>query len=108
MAQLTVYHQQKKHQIEVPEGSNLRSVLLQNNLSPYTKLTRKLNCGGNGVCATCGIIPVENVPKPLHWHDRLAAQFHYPRLSCQITIKGNMVIRLDDDKKVWGKPLNRR
>ena len=108
MPLLTVHQNQKIHQINILAGSNLRSVLVENKLSLYTALTEKLNCGGNGICATCGIIPIKNVPQPVHWHDRLAHQFNYPRLSCQILIHEDMTVQLDTEKKIWGKPLHRR
>ena len=89
--------------IEVEVGSNLRQVLLAHAYSPYTKVTHRLNCGGRGLCATCGVWILENEPEPLHWHDQLAAQFRYPRLSCQITITHPMTISLLTDKVIWGK-----
>lgn len=91
------------HQIEVDEGVNLRKILLQHNYSPYTKLTRVVNCGGRGICATCGVWVEEGQSAPEHWHDKLASRFGYPRLSCQITIREDMTIRILDDKIIWGK-----
>jgi hypothetical protein len=32
----------------------------------------------------------------------LAQQFGYPRLSCQIHVAGDMVVRLIPEKKIWG------
>ncbi|SFR69479.1 2Fe-2S iron-sulfur cluster-binding protein [Halogeometricum limi] len=83
-------------------GTILRDHLLEHDLSPYARLTERANCGGNGVCATCGVRIREGEPAPTHWHDRLAARFGYPRLSCQIRITGPMVVELVDDKRVWG------
>lgn len=103
MPVLTVLHHNQVTQIEVPVGSNLRAILLMNNLSPYARLTKRLNCRGNGLCATCGVWIETGEPDPEHWHDHLAAQFGYPRLSCQVTVDADMVIRLLDDKKIWGE-----
>jgi ferredoxin len=83
-------------------GTTLRDHLLEHGLSPYARLTERANCGGNGLCATCGVRIPAGEPDPTHWHDRLAARFGYPRLSCQIRIRGPMVVELVDDKRVWG------
>ena len=87
-------------ELDVERGRNLRRVLLDADLSPYARATRRLNCGGRGLCATCGV-RVREGPPPKHWHDRLAARFGYPRLSCQITVAAPMTVSLVD-KRVWG------
>lgn len=91
------------HTLKVPHGANLRRVLLQHDLSPYTKVTQRLNCGGRGLCATCGVRIEAPAPEPTHWHDRLAKRFGYPRLSCQITVTRSMKVHLLPDKVVWGR-----
>jgi ferredoxin len=90
------------HDLAVPDGANLRRVLLQHGLSPYTRWTRSLNCGGRGLCATCGVRLADEAPAPTHWHDQLAARFGYPRLSCQITVDGPLTVHLLPDKRIWG------
>ena len=89
------------HTLEVPAGANLRRVLLDAGLSPYTALTARANCGGRGLCATCGVW-MDPAPPPVHWHDRLAAAWGYPRLSCQITVERDAAAAIPD-KVVWGK-----
>lgn len=91
------------HTIEVPRGTNLREVLLDHDLSPYTALTARVNCGGRGLCATCGVRLDAPALEPTHWHDVLAARFGYPRLSCQITIDHDLQVRLLPDKRIWGR-----
>lgn len=91
------------HELEVEDGANLRDVLLRNALSPYTTLTESLNCGGRGLCATCGVRFEGDAPTPTHWHDRAAERFRYPRLSCQITVDRDLTVRLLPDKRIWGK-----
>ena len=71
--------------LAVPAGTNLRRALLDADCSPYSPPATRLNCGGRGLCATCGV-RVSDAPKPRHWHDRLAARFGSPRLPCQMTV----------------------
>jgi len=101
--QLNICIDEEIRVLTVPEGANLRHVLLEAGISPYSNITRKLNCGGRGLCATCGVLIEEGKPKPRQWHDRLAKSFGYPRLSCQITVTQPMTIRILTDKIVWGK-----
>ncbi|QSG03575.1 Ferredoxin [Natranaeroarchaeum sulfidigenes] len=100
--QLTVHAEGEVHQFEVGRGRNLRNALLDRGHSPYTDLTSSLNCGGRGICATCGVRIVDGEPSPEHWHDRAADRFGYPRLSCQITVEEPMTVLLVDDKRIWG------
>ncbi|KAL9650626.1 hypothetical protein ABK040_016358 [Willaertia magna] len=39
--------------IKVPKGSNLRTVLLENNIPLYNGKSQTFNCGGIGTCGTC-------------------------------------------------------
>jgi ferredoxin len=96
-----VRHGDGETALDVRRGRTLRDVLLEHDLSPYTRLTRRANCGGRGVCATCGVRLREG-PDPDHWHDRIAARFGYPRLSCQVTVEEAMVVELDEEKLIWG------
>ncbi len=104
---LTVHYRGQQHTFEVVAGQNLRHALLQQGLSPYTALTGRVNCGGRGLCATCGVIVHGEPPAPTHWHDRLAARYRYPRLSCQITVNANLHITIPP-KVVWGSRLPRQ
>ena len=95
--------------LRVRRGTVLRDALLAADrstepvpdLSPYASATERLNCGGRGLCATCGVRVVEG-PAATHWHDRLAERFGYPRLSCQVTVDGPMTVALVTNKRVWG------
>jgi len=92
------------HRLSVPHAAVLRDALLRHDLSPYTRWTRQLNCGGRGLCATCGVrFDDDTAPPPVHWHDQLAARFGYPRLSCQIRVNRPMTVRLLPDKIIWGR-----
>jgi len=108
MPTVTILTGQNAHQLRVEEGANLRLALLEANYSPYAPLTRRLNCGGRGLCATCGVWIVEAEPRPQHWHDHLASAFGYPRLSCQVSVSADMTIRLVEDKIIWGGRDGRR
>ncbi|MFC7070688.1 2Fe-2S iron-sulfur cluster-binding protein [Halobaculum lipolyticum] len=91
----------------VEPGVPLRDALLAADgdegvdLSPYADATERLNCGGRGLCATCGVRVIDG-PEASHWHDRLAERFGYPRLSCQVTVREPMTVALVTDKRVWG------
>lgn len=103
MPTLTIIQDDRQQNIAVQPGANLREVLLAHGFSPYTSFTKIANCGGRGLCATCGVWIEEAEPKPEHWHDRLASRFGYPRLSCQITIQDDMTVRILTDKVIWGE-----
>jgi ferredoxin len=90
------------HTLMLPYDTNLRCALLRHDLSPYSRWTDTLNCGGRGLCATCGVRLGTNAPPPMHWHDRIAAQYGYPRLSCQITVDRPLTVYLLPEKRIWG------
>lgn len=100
---VTVWCDDQHHTLQVADSANLRQLLLDSDLSPYAALTRQLNCGGRGLCATCGVWLEAEAPVPDHWHDQLAARFGYPRLSCQVTVMTDLVVRLVTDKRIWGR-----
>jgi ferredoxin len=90
------------HRITAEPGTNLRRLLLDHDLSPYTRVTGRANCGGRGLCATCGVrLLGEDLP-PAHWHDALADRFGYPRLSCQLTVEDDLTVAIPE-KIVWGR-----
>lgn len=99
---LVVRHAQGETVVNALPGRTLRDVLREHDLSPYTRLTERANCGGRGLCATCGV-RVREGPEPDHWHDKLAERFGYPRLSCQVEVREDMVVELDEEKVVWGR-----
>ena len=101
MPTLTIYTGAETITLQVEPGANLRQTLLDNGLTPYVTLTRRANCGGRGICATCGVW-IDAPPKPTHWHDKAAHTFGYPRLSCQIVVEQDMTVRLIPEKWIWG------
>lgn len=99
---VVVRHDTAETTLNVRRGRVLRDVLLEHGFSPYSRATERLNCGGRGLCATCGV-RLRAGPAADHWHDRLADQFGYPRLSCQVEVEEGMVVELDEEKLVWGR-----
>lgn len=98
---VTVHHDGETTELSVAEGTLLRDALRAADISPHSRAGRRLNCGGRGLCATCGVRVLADEPPPEHWHDRLADRFGYPRLSCQIRVTGPLAVRIPE-KLVWG------
>ena len=98
---VTVVSEGTETELSVPTGTTLREALLAADCSPYGRLSEHANCGGRGLCATCGVRLAADMAAD-HWHDRLADRFGYPRLSCQVTVDRDMRVTLLDDKLVWG------
>jgi ferredoxin len=90
--------------LDAPRGAVLRDVLLDNEISPHGAYAKVLNCGGRGLCATCGVRVLESDgdTAPEHWHDRLADRYGYPRLSCQLTVDAPLSVAVLPEKRVWG------
>jgi ferredoxin len=89
--------------LTAPTGATLRDVLVDAGKSPYTRLTERLNCGGRGLCATCGVrIDESTEPEPTHWHDDVASRWGYPRLCCQIRLESDLRVRIPQ-KVIWGR-----
>lgn len=103
---VTVIADGKKATIKVERGANLRDALLERGFPVYGTLSRYANCGGRGLCSTC-TVEVNPAPEPTHWHDAAAVRFGYPRLSCCITVKEPLTVRLLD-KHVWGQVFPRQ
>ncbi len=90
--------------IEVPEGSNLRKVLLKEGFPLYQGKDKLLNCLGNGLCGTCRIEIVDgkNAPPmtPLEesaltglapFYGRLAPK--NVRLACRIAVTKDLTLK---------------
>ncbi|WP_073310817.1 2Fe-2S iron-sulfur cluster-binding protein [Halobaculum gomorrense] len=106
---VSVRHGDGEATLLVNRGAMLRDALFaadaetgaDTDLSPYARATERVNCGGRGLCATCGVRVIDG-PEASHWHDRLADRFGYPRLSCRIRVTEPMTVALVTDKRVWG------
>jgi ferredoxin len=97
---VTVSYPDGVETLTVPDGTVLRDALREAGLSPHSRVGRRLNCGGRGLCATCGV-RLADPPDPDHWHDDLADRFSYPRLSCQIRVTRDLRVTIPE-KLVWG------
>ena len=82
----------------------LREALLEHDLEVYGSVSRRANCGGRGLCGTCGVRVREGTPEPEQWHDAAAERWGYPRLSCQMRVTEPITIELVE-KVVWGQLL---
>ena len=100
---LTVRVDDEETTITVERGTVLRDALLERGFPVYGTVSSRLNCGGRGLCGTCGVA-LDSAPGPTHWHDTAAARFGYPRLSCCIEVEEPMTVRLLD-KYMWGQVL---
>ena len=94
-----------EQEITAEAGENLRQVLLKNDVPLYGSLSKHANCGGRGLCATCGVYLLSNDLPPIHWHDRLAHKFGYPRLTCQLKVTEDLTIQIPENKVMWGQLL---
>ncbi|MGE3808626.1 MAG: 2Fe-2S iron-sulfur cluster-binding protein [Gemmataceae bacterium] len=109
----------EKKEIEVPEGSNLRTEAQKAGVEIYNGLDKYLNCRGNGLCGTCKIYVkkgMENVsPKSRIERIKLALMFssigheEEIRLACQCQINGDCTIETCPEfnlsgENFWQKP----
>ena len=101
---VTVLANDTETEIAVEEGHLLRDALLEAGFDVYGAVSQYANCGGRGLCGTCGVRIHEGTPEPDQWHDAASDRWGYPRLSCQIRVTEPMVVELFG-KVVWGQLL---
>ncbi len=107
---VTVQTDGEEQELTVARGTNLRKALLDAGFAVYAPAAKVANCGGRGLCATCGVrvsTTAGDAPAATHWHDALAARYGYPRLSCQLTVEEPLTVELME-KRYWGQLLPRR
>jgi ferredoxin len=107
MIPITVLQDGEERLISAEPNTNLRWLLLEHGISPYTNITASLNCAGRGLCATCGVDILDGAPEAEHWHDKAAQRFGYPRLSCQVTITQPLRVRIMTEKWIWGRRVQK-
>lgn len=107
---VTIRTHREEQELTVARGTNLRKALLEAGVEVYAPAAKVANCGGRGLCATCGVrvsTTAGDAPAATHWHDALAARYGYPRLSCQLTVEEPLTVELIE-KRYWGQLLPRR
>ncbi len=98
---MTVVDGDSETTIRVPSGTVLRDALCEHGFSVYGSISRVANCGGRGLCGTCGVRIEESVPAA-GYHDAAAKRFGYPRLSCRIAVTEPLTVELIE-KVLWGQ-----
>ena len=98
---LTIVDGEYETTVTVAPGTNVREALHDLGFSPYGSVSAVANCGGRGLCGTCGV-RVDPESTATHWHDAAAARFGYPRLSCQLSVNEPTTVELVE-KMVWGQ-----
>lgn len=102
---LTVRKDGAETTIEASTGAVLRDVLRSHGFDVYGSVSRVANCGGRGLCGTCGVRVADadggSVPAA-GLHDAAAKRWGYPRLSCRIRITEPMTVEVIE-KVVWGQ-----
>ena len=87
--------------IDVDPGTVLRDALSEHGFEVYGSVSRVANCGGRGLCGTCGV-RIEGSLPAAGYHDAAAKRFGYPRLSCRIRVTEPLTVELVE-KVVWGQ-----
>jgi ferredoxin len=102
---LTVREDGVETTIEAERGTILRDALRSHGFEVYGSISRVANCGGRGLCGTCGVRVTgtdgESIPTA-GLHDAAAERWGYPRLSCRIRVREPMTVEVID-KVVWGQ-----
>jgi len=104
---VTVRDGDEETTVDTPAGAVLRDVLRSNGFDVYGSVSRVTNCGGRGLCGTCGVriedgdgtsVPAAGL------HDAAAKRWGYPRLSCRIRVTEPVTVELVE-KVLWGQLL---
>ncbi len=92
----------EKKEIQVPEGSNLRSEAMRAGVRLYPGINKVLNCHGFGHCGSCRVLiskGMENVSR-MGFMERLRLKFSMAfigsentmRLACQTKVNGDVEV----------------
>lgn len=109
----------RKIELEVAPGANLRESLRREGVEVYQGLTRYVNCFGHGTCGECRVIVkkgIENLTKKTIFEKmtlfRMFSAIGHEndmRLSCQCTVNGDVEIEVQPEMNIsgetfWAKP----
>ena len=93
----------QNQEVELPEGTNLRRGLLQNNTPLYPGIHKYLNCRGFALCAKCAVVVKNGHANcgPMGFREKLRLALSYLtigrpaneiRLACQTRVNGDIQI----------------
>ena len=85
-------------------GVNLRKLAKKNRIHIYSGIDNLINCRGHGLCGTCEVEIVEAEglsPRTRMEEIKLKDRPLERRLSCQVVVHGDMVVRTHPPK--WKK-----
>jgi ferredoxin len=91
---------------KVKAGTNLRSALMKEDLSPHNGAAQWLNCKGLGTCGTCAVSVAGDLP-PLNSRENWRLNFpphklsSNLRLACQIKVHDDLTI--EKHAGFWGE-----
>ena len=98
----TVLFRKENVTVHVGDGTNLRQACLDSGIDPYPVLGGKLSCHGKGLCGTCvvGVDKDDALSPPGKREAKYLKKHSTPglRLSCQCTVKGDVIVTTDPEK----------
>ena len=105
----------EKKEIEVPVGSNLRQVALDNGIEVYPGINKVLNCHGNATCGSCRMVLMKGTidnTSPKTFREKMRFQLSFlnigeeteMRLACQTKVMGDLEVYTQPAYNWYGKP----
>ena len=92
-------------ELEVPKGTNLRKLMLQEKIALYPYLARYVNCHGFGQCGTCRVrvSPAEGLSSRTKKElGQLPGRDDAGRRACQACVEGDCrVLTLPEEPAPW-------
>ena len=103
----------EKKEIQVPEGSNLRSEAMAAGIGLYAHVHKIGNCHGFGLCGSCRVLITKGMENasPMGNFERLRLKMAMPyvgnedtmRLSCQTLVNGDMEVVTKPPLNLYGE-----
>ena len=103
----------EKKEIQVPEGSNLRSEAMRAGVGLYPGINKVLNCHGFGHCGSCRVLITKGTEhaSPMGFMERLRLKFSMAfigneetmRLACQTRVQGDMEVQTQPPMNWFGQ-----
>ena len=103
----------EKKEVQVPEGSNLRSEAQRAGVGLYSGIHKALNCRGFGQCGSCRVLitkGMENASR-MGFFEKMRLRFSMPyvgnedtmRLACQTKVNGDMEVQTTPALNLYGE-----